>query len=47
VYWPAGMKIGKLIFEQERSLERWEQFFSILMKTGKKFEGNKGKKPQR
>jgi hypothetical protein len=34
---------GKLIFEQQRILERWEQFFSTLMKTDKKFEGNKGK----
>jgi hypothetical protein len=34
---------GKLIFEQERILERWEQFFSTLMRTDKKFEGNKGK----
>jgi hypothetical protein len=34
---------GKLIFEQERILERWEQFFSTLMKTDKKSECNKGK----
>jgi hypothetical protein len=34
---------GKLISEQKKILERWEQFFSTLMKTDKKFEGNKGK----
>jgi hypothetical protein len=34
---------GKLISEQKRILERWKQYFRTLMKTGKKFEGNKGK----
>jgi hypothetical protein len=34
---------GKLISEQERILDIWEQYFRTLMKTGKKFEGNKGK----
>jgi hypothetical protein len=38
---------GKLISEQKRILERWEQYFRTLMKTDKKSEGNKGKKPQR
>jgi hypothetical protein len=33
----------KLIFERKRILERWEQFFSTLIKTDKKSEGNKGK----
>jgi hypothetical protein len=33
----------KLIFEQERILERWKNFFRTLMKTDKKSEGNKEK----
>jgi hypothetical protein len=34
---------GKLISEQKRILERWEQYFRTLIKTYKKCEGNKGK----
>jgi hypothetical protein len=33
----------KLIFEHEKILKRWEQFLALLMKTYKKFVGNKGK----
>jgi hypothetical protein len=36
-------KDGKLISEQKRILERWEQYFRTLMKTDKKSERNKGK----
>jgi hypothetical protein len=37
------MKMEKVISEQERILERWEQYFRTLLKADKKFEGNKGK----